>query len=286
MGIEVTANCHNIGEYDGFAPAWAWIRTLPAHNDEMIFEFFAKRSLKKRALEHAGRLLGAVSDIPHPGDIYLAGGAFKPLMGSSKPVRDLDLWVKNRWAREAAAAWLLDSGFILERDFQPYCQVFRKDGQVVELTYQNLKEGGIQDVIEFFDLGTSQIAVKVTNGRACEIFTTPDFWESQQSRIVRISRSHWHRLGNEHSPTMVLSLHRMESCAAELGWDYDRSQQDEMWRMLAEDYTVEEATGALALADEILGEYKNHSEAPSLVRARIEVAKKAAMHPTDPNSAE
>lgn len=246
-----------------------------------MFAFLARRRLKRKALDHARTLLGTISPRPFPGDLYLAGGVFKSILTEGVEVRDVDIWVKNRAAREAAAEWLQVAGFALEKDFHPYCRVFRRQEQVIEITYENLKEGGIHEVLESFDLGPCQIAARVSNGRADDLYATPDFWESTSSRTIKVARGYWHGLKVGHSPKLLLTLHRLGNWGDSLGWQRDHGQITAMWRMFIEEYSPAEARLALALAEEIIGGFKGEPDAPILERARRELATRIATKSSD-----
>lgn len=78
-------------------------------------------NLRRAVRRQAAVLLKPIFDRPFADEVFLAGGAFKPLLKPGYPVRDLDLWVHDRKARERLCARLVEEGAELIQDFKPYC---------------------------------------------------------------------------------------------------------------------------------------------------------------------
>ena len=66
--------------------------------------------------------------------------------------------------RERLVDHLIACGAELVHDFKPYCIKFKRRGQLIEITYQNVKQRPISEIVEGFDIACCAIAAIVWVG--------------------------------------------------------------------------------------------------------------------------
>lgn len=197
-------------------------------------------ALPKRAKGHAERLLKSVLSAPFPGELFLAGGAFKPLLNPERPVRDLDIWVRDRKQRERLCEHLVGCGAEMVHDFHPYCIKFQLGGQQLEVTYQNVKNRPIGEIVEGFDIACCAIAATCSNGRVTDVYVSSQAMLSVDEQQVMLTEGYIERLRRERSPDVLRSLDRLACFADEIGFEVSDEVREQLWGVYEEDYTAEE----------------------------------------------
>ena len=231
----------------------------------------------RRARAFARGLLRFWDGERYDGEVFLAGGVFKPLLSGKARWNDIDLWVRDKAARIKLDAHLRTNGFALRRDFKPFCRSYGRGDVSLEITYHNIKQAGVDRVFRDFDLSLSKIGARIENGEVREVVIAPDFWQSLENKVVRFSPSRMRKLRDEHLAQILHNLHRLAEWAANLGWAGDKTQEAELWDLFENRYPPEAKREAIELAWLILGVYKDCPESPVWERVRRNAATKAML---------
>ena len=224
---------------------------------------------KRRVRAHAKRVFASLFPQGFDGEVFLCGGAFKPLLKPGLPVQDYDLWVRNRKGREKLCAALEKSGAHLIRDFHPFCIKFRHDGQLVEITYHNVNNGTLHDVVNTFDLSICGIGARYLNGEVVDVHVSDECWHAIRTRSVTVLDSYFIFLLLQKAPSLVRTLHRMGHQAAELGYRVDLDHEHRLWELYWSDFTEEERRAAVDLYFDTMVDYKGQHDERLMRRAMV-----------------
>ena len=230
-----------------------------------MFRFLFKNRIRR----HAQRVFDSLFPKGYEGEVFLCGGAFKPLLKKGLPINDLDLWVRNRKERQKLCAALSTGGAHLIHDFHPFCMKFRHDGQLVEITYHNVKDGALSDVVNTFDLSVCGVGARYANGKVVETFVSDECWRAIRSRQVTVMDSYLCYLLLQNPPSLLRSLHRMGQQAAELGYRVNEEQEHHLWDLYWRQYTEDERRAAMDLYFDTVVSYKGQSNERLVRRASI-----------------
>ena len=198
-----------------------------------------------RVRAHAQHLLDTVFPKGYQGEIFLCGGAFKPLLYRKGVVHDLDLWVRNRTEREHLTGALCEAGGTLVEDFHPFCQKFRREGRWVKVAYQDVESGALEDILDSFDLSLCGVGARYLDGAIVETEVHEEFWQAFRRRRVQVLRSYLTELGAMKTPTVLRSLHRMGQQAAELGYRVEEADEHLLWELYRDQYSEQERRAAM-----------------------------------------
>jgi len=224
---------------------------------------------KHRIRRHAQRVFASLFPKGYAGEVFLCGGAFKPLLRKGLPINDLDLWVRNRKERDRLVAALSAGGAHLIHDFHPFCMKFRHEGQLVEITYHNVKDGDLSDVINTFDLSLCGLGARYSNGKVEETYVSAECWNAIHHRQITVMDSYMLFLMLQNSPSILRSLHRMGQQAAELGFQVHEEQEHHLWDLYWRHYSEEERKAAMDLYFDTVVAYKGQSNERLVRRASI-----------------
>lgn len=230
-----------------------------------MFPFF----FKSRVRQHTEVIFREVFHGDYQGEVFLCGGAFKPLLKRGAAINDLDLWVRNKKEREKLLRFLLQRGATLVRDFHPYCLKLRLDGRIIEITYHNIKDGTLADVLNTFDLAACGLGARYEGGRVVEVQVNAECHESVRRRSMRVLTPYLCYLETTHSPSLIRTLHRMGQQAAELGFEVDVEHEHLLWEMFWKEYSEEERRTAVDLYFETMVNYKGHCDDRLVRRATV-----------------
>ena len=189
---------------------------------------------------HAKSLLQGILPRPFDDEVFLAGGAFKPLINPAQGVRDLDLWVRDRKVRERLVDHLTDCGAELVHDFKPYCIKFERKGQLIEITYQNVKQRPISEIVEGFDIACCAIAATYDGGQVTDCYVSPRAVDSASCREVMLTAGYIRRLQENRPPDILQSLDRMRRFSEEVDFELPERVSERLWRVFEGDYTDEQ----------------------------------------------
>jgi len=224
---------------------------------------------KTRVQIHAERVFKEVFQGEYEGEVLLCGGAFKPVLKPGLPINDFDLWVRNRKERERLVRFLLQRGASLVRDFHPFCLKLRLDGRIIEITYHNVNDGALADVLNTFDLAVCSIGARYQNGKLVETLVAPECRDSVRRRSIQVLPAYQCFLEATHAPSLIRTLHRMGQQAVELGYEVDTTHEHLLWRMFWNDYSEEERRIAVDLYFETMVHYKGHCDERLVRRATV-----------------
>jgi hypothetical protein len=230
-----------------------------------MITFFFNQRLRR----HAERVFGEIFPEGFEGEVFLCGGAFKPLLRRRLPINDFDLWVRNRKDREKLVRFLLQRGASLVRDFHPFCLKLRLNGRIIEITYHNINDGTLSDVVNTFDMAVCGLAARYKNGSVVEVHTSEECRESIRRRSIRVLPAYQCFLDATHAPSLIRTLHRMGQHAAELGYEVDVLHEHMLWEVFWKDYTEEERRAAVDLYFETMVHYKGHCDDRLVRRATV-----------------
>ena len=225
--------------------------------------------LKNRIRNHARRVFDSLFPKGYAGEVFLCGGAFKPLLKKSLPIHDLDLWVRNRKERERLCAALTAGGAHLIHDFHPFCMKFRHDGQLVEITYHNVNDGALSDVVSTFDLSLCGMGALYVDGKVVDVFLSDECWHAIKWRQITVMDSYLCYLLLQNPPSLLRSLHRMGQQAAELGYRVDEEQEHRLWDLYWRHYSEDARRAAMDLYFETVVAYKGQQNDHIVRRASI-----------------
>lgn len=216
------------------------------HKNKVLHCMF-RALFSHRVRAHAQHLLDTVFPQGYQGELFLCGGAFKPVFCKKGEIHDLDLWVRDPEERNKLCDALCSAGGSLVEDFFPFCQKFRREGRWVKVAYQDVEDGSLQDVLESFDLSLCGIGARYVNGEVVETHVHEECWQAFRHRSVRLLRSYINELDAEKTPTLLRSLHRMGLQATELGYCVDGDDEHRLWQLYWDRYTPEERRAAMDL---------------------------------------
>ena len=217
-----------------------------------MFRSIFRARVRLRAQHAFEQVLGPGYD----GEVFLCGGAFKPLLKRGAGMNDLDLWVRDRKEREKLTRFLLARGAVLARDFHPYCLKLRLDGRLIEITYHNVRDSALADVLNTFDLAICGVGARYEKGRVAEVHVSDECWQAVRSRTVQVLPSYLCALQALKTPSLIRTLHRMGQQAAELDFQVDVAQEHLLWEIFSNDYSEEERRAAMDLYFETMVSYK------------------------------
>lgn len=223
---------------------------------------------KTRIRLHARRVFDRVLGGGYEGEVFLCGGAFKPLLKRGAPINHLDLWVRDRKERENLTRSLLARGAVLARESQPYCLKLRLDGCLIEISYHNVKDGKLADVLNTFDLAICGIGARYEKGRVAEVHVADECWNSVRRRTVQVLSSYLCAVQELRSPTIIRTLHRMGQEASELGYDVDVEHEHLLWDTFWNLFSEDERRGAMELYFETTAAFKGAGDEGLVRRAR------------------
>jgi hypothetical protein len=203
------------------------------------------------------------------GEVFICGGAFKPLLRKGLAMHDLDLWVRDGKQRAKLCQALLERGAVLLQDFHPYCMKFRLEGLVLEVTYHNVKDGNLADVLSTFDVALCAMGVRFVAGHLQEAQVTEECWQSIRAREVRLLDSYFCFIGLQKPACLLRSLHRMGQKAAELGYQVNSDQEHRLWDIYWHDYTEDQRRQAMDLYFDTMVAYKGQHDERIVHRASL-----------------
>lgn len=233
---------------------------------------------KTRVRLHALRVFEEVLGRSYDGEVFLCGGAFKPLLKRKLPINDLDLWVRDRKEREALTRHLLSRGAVLARDFHPYSLKLRMNGRLIEITYHNVRDGQLPDILNTFDLAICGIGARFDKGRVAEVHVAEECWQSVRSRTVRVLPSYFCAVQELRSPSVIRTLHRIGQQASELDYDVDVTHEHLLWDTFWNQFSESERRTAMELYFETMVSHKGGTDEKLVRRALVGYA------PTGPSS--
>ncbi len=189
--------------------------------------------LLREVARHAEALLAPVFTERFDDEVFLAGGAFKPVLNPGHPVRDLDLWVRDRKVRERLRAHLVERcGAEVVHDFHPYCIKFRAaGGEELEVTYQNVKDRPIADVLYGFDLAPVSIAACYRGGEVTSAVVTEEARRAIERREALFNRTYLEKLEAARNPDVLQALDRLTRLSEELGYAVPEDEVERLWEI-------------------------------------------------------
>lgn len=212
---------------------------------------------KARVRLHARRVLDRIlGGGSYQGEAFLCGGAFKPLLKRKAPINHLELWVRDRKERETLTRFLVARGAVLARESQPYCLKLRLDGCLIEISYHNVKDGELADVLSTFDLSICGLGARYKWGRVVEVHVADECWESVRRRTVRVLPSYLCAVQELRVPSIIRTLHRMGQEASELEFDVDVAHEHLLWDTFWNLFSEEERRTAMELYFETTVSFK------------------------------
>jgi hypothetical protein len=222
-----------------------------------------------RVRRHAQRIFDYLFPESYQGEIFLCGAAFKPLLKKGLHVQDLDLWVRNQMEREKLCNSLLERGAVLLHDFHPYCLKFRLEGQIIEITYHNVKDGTLEDVVSTFDISLSALGVRCENNQVTEAHIDDECWQAIRKGEVSVLESYFCFIDMMKAPSLLRTLHRMGQMAAELGMSVNAEHEHRLWEIYWHDYSEEERRTAMDLYFDTIVAHKGQHDPRLVHRATI-----------------
>lgn len=216
---------------------------------------------------YAQRVFRFLFPRPWTGEVFLCGGAFKPLLKPGLKVNNLDLWVRDRREREKLFAHLIARGARLVRDFHPYCIRLELDGYAVEITYHNIHSGRISEIVHGFDIAGCSIGAQYKDGEVCDVYVSPKAIESTATSKVLLEDGYVHALTKKRVPTALRGIDRLQRFAAETGYAVCNEDLEELWTIFHEVYSPEEKQQAIDLYLETSVGFKEISDTNLLRRA-------------------
>lgn len=211
---------------------------------------------KTRVRLHARRVFTQLLGDTFDGEVFLCGGAFKPLLKRKAPINHLDLWVRDRKQREHLTGFLLARGAVLARESHPYCLKLRLDGCLIEISYHNVKDGELADVLNTFDLAICGIGARYKWGRVLEVHVADECWSSLRRRTVQVLSSYLCAVQELRAPSIIRTLHRMGQEASELDFDVDVAHEHLLWDTFWNQFSEEERRAAMELYFETTVSFK------------------------------
>ena len=217
--------------------------------------------------KHAKSVFKFLLGRKYPGEVFLCGGAFKPLLKPGLKINDIDLWVRNRKEREKLMHAMLDRGATLVRDFYPYCLRFDYEGCPVEITYQNVKDRPISDIVHGFDVAGCAIAATYKKGKIVDSYMSARARGSIENRLALLEESYIDQLIAEHTPSVLRGIDRMKKFARQTGYDVSEEDTERLWDIYANHYSSEERQRSLDIYLETTVGFKDSCDTGLIQRA-------------------
>ena len=233
----------------------------------MDSERSVRRALERAVAEQAHRLLEPAIGADFEDEVFLAGGAFKPVLMEGQAVRDLDLWVRDRRTRERLVEHLVANGAELVHDFHPYCLKFEHAGAEIEVTYQNVKQRPISWVLERFDIAALSIAATYRSGRVTEVTVLPAAVRSFAEGRLYLNEGYIDSLEERRSPDVLQSIDRISRFSERFDMHIPDELCEEFWAVYETIYTREERRACLETYLRTTVEYKGRCDLDLLRRA-------------------
>ncbi len=224
---------------------------------------------KARIRRHAKQIFTELLGDDYDGEVFLCGGAFKPLLKRKLPINDFDLWVRDNTQRGKLVQFLLNRGATIARDFVPYCLKLRLDGRIIEITYNNVDDGRLEDVVNTFDLAVCGMGARFARNRVAEVFVSPECWNAIRHRAVRTVPSYMCFLSIQRAASLVRTLHRMGQQATELGYEVDTAHEHALWEIFWSDFSEDERRAAVDLYFETMVAHNGRCDQRLMRRAMV-----------------
>lgn len=231
-----------------------------------------RRKIERLVRAHAEQLLKPVFRTPFADDVFLAGGAFKPLINPARSVRDLDLWVRDRRARERLVDYLQLNGAVLVEDFHPYCLRFVHSAGEIEVTYQNVKDNTIDYVLKDFDIAPCAIGANYRDGRIISATVSDTTLRSLNDGRVLLTDEYLKSREEKRGPDLLQSIDRIGRFADETGFDIDTDQVEDLWHLYDNVYSEDERQACVDTYLSTTVEYKGRCNLELLQRANARAA--------------
>jgi hypothetical protein len=231
-----------------------------------------RRSFERAAATQAQALLAPMIGRDFDEEVFLAGGAFKPVLKEGHPVRDLDLWVRDRKVRERLTDHLIANGAELVHDFHPYCLKFEREGAEIEVTYQNVKDRPISWVLERFDVAAVSIAATFRAGKVTEMTVLPAALQSFVETRLYLNEGYIDLLEELRSPDVLQSIDRITRFAEAFDMEIPEALCEEFWVVYETIYTREEQEACLDTYLRTTVAYKGRCDLDLLRRANREAS--------------
>ena len=217
---------------------------------------------------HAVACLKLLFPDGYEGEFFLCAGAFKPWLQEGIEVRDYDLYVRNRKDREQLHEALLARGAVLIQDFQPFCRLYRMEKHKVEVTYHNVKAGGLPEIFALFDLSIGTVGLQYRKGRLLEVEASEECWATRRDQEVRLCGLWRERLLQAKQPNPLGTIQRMPAQAERLGFGHSKADLAFLWECFESCYSKEQKEVAIDIYQRIAGEYKGEMDEALLARAQ------------------
>lgn len=230
----------------------------------MFLAFF-----KARIRRHAKQIFTELLGDDYDGEVFLCGGAFKPLLKRKLPINDYDLWVRDNTQRGKLVQFLLDRGATIARDYAPYCLKLRLNGRIIEITYNNVDDARLEDVLNTFDLAVCGMGARYAGRRVAEVFVSNDCWDAIRHRAVRTMPRYMCFLSIQRAASLVRTLHRMGQQATELGFEVDTAHEHALWEIFWSDFSEDERRSALDLYFETMVSHSGRFDQRLMRRAMV-----------------
>lgn len=224
---------------------------------------------KARIRRHAKQIFTELLGDDYDGEVFLCGGAFKPLLKRKLPINDYDLWVRDNTQRGKLVQFLLDRGATIARDYLPYSLKLRLDGRIIEITYNNVDDGRLEDVVNTFDLAVCGMGARYSGRRVAEVFVSHECWDAIRHRAVRTLPSYMCFLSIQRAASLVRTLHRMGQQATELGYEVDTAQEHALWEIFWRDFSESERRQAIDLYFETMVSHNGRCDDRLLRRVMV-----------------
>lgn len=195
---------------------------------------------EKKVRKQAARIFRFLFPHGYPGEVFLCGGAFKPALHPKLRTNDIDLWVRDRKERNRLLKFLLKRGATLDRDFHPFCLRLLLNGCAVEITYHNIKNGTLEELVHSFDIAGCAIGARYNHRGIRETYISPGAYETVATGEVILEEAYMKSLVNERLPTVLRSIDRMQTFAHETGLRIRKRDIETLWAIYFHNYTVEE----------------------------------------------
>ena len=183
----------------------------------------------------------------YEGEVFLCGGAFKPLLNKRLPHPEMDLWVRSAEDREALCLALHGAGGHLIENLYPHCLKFRLEGLRCEVHYHDVGEGSLAALLGVFDLALCGVGVRWQQGQVEEAEISDACWRALCRRQVMVMDHYLDQIALQKAPCLLRIIHRMGQQATDLEFTVDQNHEQRLWDMYWNHYTEEERQAALDL---------------------------------------
>jgi len=118
--------------------------------------------------------------------------------------------------------------------------LYQLDDRLVEITYQNVKERPISEIVRGFDIAGCAVAATYRDGEIVDAYFTASAAHSVMWKTACLEMTYLERLRADRLPTVLRTIDRLERFASDVGYPVSEADIAALWRLYREEYSPDE----------------------------------------------